>query len=84
MHYPLAMPALALMDQRACKELKEQNKMDRDEEDKRAGKGKWREKGVDYRKAWVGRLGERVMGVKALSVTSCTPYHKQASRREFN
>lgn len=54
MHYPLAMLLLALMDQRACKELEEpgtvqQNKTDREEEDrgladgdggKRAGKGK--------------------------------------------
>lgn len=83
-HYPLAMLLLALMDQRACKELEEpgtvqQNKTDREEEDrgladgdggKRAGKGKEEE--------WGGDMEERVMGVMALWVSPAGPTWEEA------
>lgn len=57
MHYPLAMLLLALMDQRAYKELEEpgtvqQNKTDREEEDRGLADG--------------GKGGGGVMGVTAL------------------
>lgn len=52
MHYPLAMRPLALMDQRACKELEEPGTVNREEEDRGladgdGGNGKQRRAGVE-------------------------------------
>lgn len=59
MHYPLAMLLLALMDQRACKELEEpgplqQNKTDREEEDGGTG---WQTEGRGQGERDGGREG---------------------------
>lgn len=72
MHYPLAMLLLALMDQRARKELEEpgpqrQNKTDREEEDRGLADGDGGKRAEKRKeKGWGGDMEERVTRVTAL------------------
>lgn len=77
MHYPLAMRPLALMDQRACKELEEPGTVQQDKNDQggrgqRVGRWRWREREAE--KGWGGwrRAGEGYEGHGSLSVASWT------------
>lgn len=72
MHYPLAMLLLALMDQRACKELEEPGSVQQNNGQRRkgqkAGRRRWREEvrerdggrwGGCWRGLWGSQLSER-------------------------
>lgn len=69
MHYPLAMRPLALMDQRACKELEEPGTVQQDKNEQggrgqRVGRWRWREREAE--KGWGGDVQERVTRVMAI------------------